>query len=53
MKAVIYTDVVQSLMMFGAMLLVIIKGTYDIGGLDVVITRNVASGRIEAPESVN
>lgn len=53
MKAVIYTDVVQSLMMFGAMLLVIIKGTYDIGGLDVVITRNVESGRIEAPESVN
>ncbi|KAL7018794.1 hypothetical protein ACKWTF_010909 [Chironomus riparius] len=51
MKAVIYTDVVQSLMMFGAMLLVIIKGTYDIGGLDVVITRNVESGRIEAPDT--
>lgn len=52
MKAVIYTDVVQSIMMFGAMLLVIIKGTLDIGGLDVVISRNVESGRIELPEFV-
>jgi solute carrier family 5 (sodium-coupled monocarboxylate transporter), member 8/12 len=50
MKAVIYTDVVQSIMMFGAMLLVVIKGTYDIGGLDVVITRNIESRRIEPPE---
>lgn len=52
MKAVIYTDVVQSVMMFGAMLLVIIKGTIDIGGLNVVISRNIDSGRIELPESV-
>lgn len=50
MKAVIYTDVVQSVMMFGAMLLVIIKGTLDIGGLDVVLSRNFESGRIELPE---
>jgi len=49
-KTVIYTDVVQSLMMFGAMFLVIIKGTLDIGGLDVVINRGLASGRIEGPE---
>jgi Na+/proline symporter len=52
MKAVVYTDVVQSIMMFGAMLLVIIKGTLDIGGLDVVISRNLESGRIELPEFV-
>lgn len=52
MKAVVYTDVVQSIMMFGAMLLVIIKGTLDIGGLDVVINRNLESGRIELPEFV-
>ena len=50
MKAVIYTDVVQSIVMFGAMLLVIIKGTLDIGGLDVVLSRNFESGRIELPE---
>lgn len=50
MKAVVYTDVVQSVIMFGAMFLVVIKGTLDIGGLDVVIDRNIESGRIEAPE---
>jgi solute carrier family 5 (sodium-coupled monocarboxylate transporter), member 8/12 len=52
-KAVIYTDVVQSLMMFGAMFLVIIKGTLDVGGLGLVIDRNIDSGRIEPPEYVN
>ncbi|CAG2069572.1 unnamed protein product [Timema podura] len=35
--------------MFGAMLLVIIKGTLDIGGISVVWERNFMSGRIEAP----
>lgn len=49
-KAVIYTDVVQSLIMFGAMFLVIIKGTIDVGGLSVVVERNLQSSRIEAPE---
>lgn len=52
-KAVVYTDLFQSLMMFGAMFLVIIKGTLDVGGLDVVINRNIESGRIERPEYVN
>lgn len=52
-SAVIYTDVVQSLIMFAAMFLVIIKGTFDVGGLDVVLTRNLESGRIEGPEYVN
>lgn len=40
-------------MMFGAMFLVIIKGTIDVGGLGVVIDRNIDSGRIEGPEYVN
>lgn len=52
LKAVIYTDLFQSIIMFGAMLVVIIKGTIDIGGLDVVISRNIESGRLELPESV-
>lgn len=52
-SAVIYTDVVQSLIMFAAMFLIIIKGTFDVGGLDVVLTRNIESGRIEGPEYVN
>jgi hypothetical protein len=50
---VIYTDVVQSLMMFAAMFLVIIKGTLDVGGLHYVIAKNIESGRIERPEYVD
>lgn len=52
MKAVVWTDVVQTWLMFGSMLVVIIKGTIDVGGLDVVIDRAMDSGRIEAPEYV-
>lgn len=37
-------------MMFGAMLLVIIKGTRDVGGFDLVWERAQNSGRIEGPE---
>lgn len=36
--------------MFGAIFLVMIKGTLDIGGLGVVWERAVESGRIEFPE---
>lgn len=39
--------------MFGAMFLVIIKRTIDVGGLDMVLARNVGSGRNEGPEYVN
>ncbi|PNF28804.1 Sodium-coupled monocarboxylate transporter 1 [Cryptotermes secundus] len=49
LKAVVWTDVVQTLIMFGAMVFVIIKGTIDVGGLRVVWERNYESGRIEAP----
>jgi solute carrier family 5 (sodium-coupled monocarboxylate transporter), member 8/12 len=40
-------------MMFGAMFLVIIKGTLDVGGLQYVIEKNIESGRLEGPEYVN
>lgn len=36
--------------MFGAIFLVMIKGTLDIGGFGVVWERAVESGRIEFPE---
>lgn len=36
--------------MFGAIFLVMVKGTLDIGGIDVVWQRAVDSGRIEFPE---
>lgn len=38
--------------MFGAMLLIVFKGTSDLGGLSVVIMRNLESGRIEIPSYV-
>lgn len=49
-KAVIWTDVIQIVIMYGVMLLIIIKGTMSVGGLGVVIERNWESERFEAPE---
>jgi solute carrier family 5 (sodium-coupled monocarboxylate transporter), member 8/12 len=46
----VWTDVLQTCSMFGAMLLVIIKGTQDVGGPKFVWDSAVASGRIEGPE---
>nr|CAH7758339.1 unnamed protein product [Callosobruchus chinensis] len=48
-KGVVWTDVIQIIVMFGSMLLVVIKGTIDIGGFGVVFERNWMSGRIEGP----
>ncbi|XP_023176123.2 sodium-coupled monocarboxylate transporter 1 isoform X4 [Drosophila hydei] len=50
LKAVIWTDVIQSFVMYGSILTVCIKGTYDVGGLSVVLQRNQDSGRLNAPE---
>ncbi|XP_055849759.1 sodium-coupled monocarboxylate transporter 1 isoform X2 [Episyrphus balteatus] len=50
LKAVIWTDVIQTFIMLGSIILVIIKGTIDVGGLGVVWKRNFDSGRIEIPE---
>lgn len=41
---------IQTVVMVGALILIVIKGTADIGGLSVLIERNVASGRIEPPK---
>lgn len=49
-KAVIWTDVIQIVVMYGVMLLIIIKGTLAVGGFWTVVDRNFAGGRIEAPE---
>ncbi|XP_069696484.1 sodium-coupled monocarboxylate transporter 1-like isoform X2 [Periplaneta americana] len=49
LKAVVWTDVVQTIIMCGAIVLVVIKGTMDIGGLNVVWERNYVTGRIESP----
>jgi len=44
--------VIQTVIMVGAIIFVIVKGTYDLGGLGVVIQRNFESGRLEWPEWV-
>ncbi|XP_015913622.1 sodium-coupled monocarboxylate transporter 2 isoform X2 [Parasteatoda tepidariorum] len=47
MKAVVWTDFFQSIMMYISILVILIKGTYDIGGFDVVWERALKGGRIE------
>ncbi|XP_050069210.1 sodium-coupled monocarboxylate transporter 1-like [Anopheles maculipalpis] len=49
LKAVVWTDVVQSGVTLMALLAVLIKGTYDVGGLEEVLNRNIAGDRLEAP----
>ncbi|XP_047119826.1 sodium-coupled monocarboxylate transporter 1-like isoform X1 [Schistocerca piceifrons] len=49
LRAVVWTDAVQTLVMFGGVVLVVVKGTLDVGGFGVVWSRNVDSGRIEPP----
>ncbi|KAI8438245.1 hypothetical protein MSG28_010852, partial [Choristoneura fumiferana] len=49
LQAVVWTDVIQITAMVGAMALVAVKGTIDVGGIGVVWQRNMDSGRIEMP----
>ncbi|XP_014479507.1 PREDICTED: sodium-coupled monocarboxylate transporter 1-like [Dinoponera quadriceps] len=51
LKAVVWTDFIQTFIMFGSMLLIVIKGTCDLGGLSLVIRRNLESGRLEFPST--
>ncbi|KAH8382225.1 hypothetical protein KR009_002458, partial [Drosophila setifemur] len=50
LKGVVYTDVVQSVIMYGTLIVIMIKGTVDLGGLGVVWQRNSEGGRLTAPE---
>ncbi len=49
MKAVLWTDVFQSILMYGGLLAMIIKGSLDVGGIDVVIARCNEGGRLLVP----
>ncbi|XP_076687275.1 sodium-coupled monocarboxylate transporter 1 [Andrena cerasifolii] len=51
LRAVVWTDFTQTFVMFGSMLLIIIKGTSDVGGFSLVIRRNQESGRLELPST--
>ncbi|KAM7360701.1 solute carrier family 5 member brother of rumpel isoform 1-T3 [Cochliomyia hominivorax] len=54
LKAVVWTDVVQTVSMVGALILVAFKGSMDIGGMSKVIQEAWDSGRIEMPDlSIN
>ncbi|XP_046397967.1 sodium-coupled monocarboxylate transporter 1-like isoform X2 [Ischnura elegans] len=47
MKAVVWTDSLQVIMIFGAMISVICIGTQKVGGVDTVFQRSNDSGRID------
>jgi len=47
MKAVMWTDTIQVIIMYGSMLVVIVKGNYDVGGFTAVLNANNLTGRIE------
>uniref|UniRef100_A0A182Q1N6 Sodium-coupled monocarboxylate transporter 1 n=1 Tax=Anopheles farauti TaxID=69004 RepID=A0A182Q1N6_9DIPT len=49
LKAVVWTDVIQSGVTLLALLAVLIKGTIDVGGPWQVLERNIAGDRLEAP----
>ena len=46
-KAVMWTDTFQAVMMFGSFLAVILKGNYDAGGAGKVFDLNYQTSRVE------
>jgi sodium-coupled monocarboxylate transporter 8/12/insulin-like growth factor 2 mRNA-binding protein 1 len=49
-KAVVYTDLIQILIMYGTLIIIAVMGTINAGGFSEVIKRNIDSQRFEAPE---
>ncbi|EDW45056.1 GM10281, partial [Drosophila sechellia] len=49
-KGVVWTDVIQGTVMIGSMLIVIIKGTLDLGGLSVLLDHNRQYDRLVGPD---
>ncbi|XP_075145582.1 kin of rumpel isoform X4 [Haematobia irritans] len=49
-RGVVWTDVIQSFVMFGSIILLSIKGTIDIGGVSVLWQRNMEGGRLKFPD---
>uniref|UniRef100_A0A2A4JGL0 Sodium-coupled monocarboxylate transporter 1 n=1 Tax=Heliothis virescens TaxID=7102 RepID=A0A2A4JGL0_HELVI len=49
LKAVVWTDVIQTIVMIGAMIIVVIKGTIIAGGFKEVFRENWNTGRLEIP----
>lgn len=49
-RGVVWTDVVQTFLMVGGLLLVVYKGTINAGGIAEVFKKNYDSGRFEQPK---
>ncbi|XP_065361495.1 sodium-coupled monocarboxylate transporter 1 isoform X4 [Calliphora vicina] len=49
-KGVVWTDVIQSIIMFTSMIVLMIKGTIDLGGIQVLWQRNLEGGRLNFPD---
>lgn len=47
LKAVVWTDTVQTIIMFGAMVVTVVVGTVRVGGVKEVWSRNQQGDRIE------
>ncbi|XP_069172596.1 sodium-coupled monocarboxylate transporter 2-like [Procambarus clarkii] len=47
MKAVLWTDALQTLVLYASIIFVTIKGTFDVGGFSAVWERNAESGRTQ------
>ncbi|KAG5670311.1 hypothetical protein PVAND_000587 [Polypedilum vanderplanki] len=50
MKAVVYTDFIQIIIMYGTLIVIAIKGTINVGGFLNVIEINLEGKRFEAPD---
>jgi solute carrier family 5 (sodium-coupled monocarboxylate transporter), member 8/12 len=47
MKAVVWTDTFQVLVLYSSMVAILVKGTFDLGGVGVVWERNAAMNRTD------
>ncbi|XP_035227704.1 sodium-coupled monocarboxylate transporter 2-like [Stegodyphus dumicola] len=47
MKAVVWTDLFQSLVMYASVIVIVVKGAMDLGGFSAVWEKSVEGGRIE------
>uniref|UniRef100_T1IVN9 Sodium-coupled monocarboxylate transporter 1 n=1 Tax=Strigamia maritima TaxID=126957 RepID=T1IVN9_STRMM len=47
-KAVMWTDVVQGTLMIGALLMICVKGTIDVGGVSTIIEKNLEGRRLDS-----
>ncbi|KAG5682705.1 hypothetical protein PVAND_012039 [Polypedilum vanderplanki] len=50
MKGVVWTDVVQVIILYVTLFVIAIKGTIQVGGLSVLLERNRESGRLQGPD---